>query len=84
MSNAANNLVFTHYVAAVNKVMELDTAMDTLLKNTITCLRGLKSGDLSIESVVVTDNGFEIMPDPPAVSNGHSKTAVPPKVEAVA
>lgn len=80
MAMATETMLLQNYVGAVNKVKELDGQLDKALQSTVEMLRGLKSGELALDRIVVTDNGWDIMPLPPSV-NGH---APDPKVEAPA
>ena len=57
-------LLLNHYVQAVNALKELETKDQALFSKVLETLRSLKSGDISLDSVVVTDEGWEITPSP--------------------
>lgn len=93
MGQITETRLLNDYAGAINALKALETQHEALFARSLEVLRGLKSGDLSIDRIVVTDNGFEVMPEPPAIqkhplgadSNGHGAAeSIDPKAEAVA
>ena len=62
-------LLLNHYVQAVNALKELETKDQALFSKALDTLRSLKAGEVSLENVVVTDNGWEVVPAPPVVDD---------------
>ena len=62
-------LLLNHYVQAVNALKELETKDQALFSKALDTLRSLKAGEVLLENVVVTDNGWEVVPAPPVVDD---------------
>lgn len=62
-------LLLNHYVQAVNALKELETKDQALFSKALDTLRSLKAGEVLLENVVVTDNGWEVVPTPPVVDD---------------
>ena len=56
-----NQMLLQNYAAALNQIDTLETGV----KKAVEDFKALKAGELSIEQLVVTDNGWEFVPAPP-------------------
>ena len=63
-----NQMLLQNYAAALNTIDTLENGQ----KKAIEDFKALKAGDLTVDQLVVTDNGWEFLPAPPfpAESNG--------------
>lgn len=69
-----NQMLLQNYASALNQI----DALETGTKKAIEDFKSLKAGELSIEQLVVTDNGWEFIPAAPVSpeSNGTKAKAV--------
>ena len=68
MGSIATQKVLTDYAGALNQIEQLETA---ILKS-IEDLKKIKTGEIPLTRLIVTDNGYEIMPTTP---DGKGKTS---------
>ena len=68
-----NQMLLQNYAQALNQI----DALETGTKKAIEDFKSLKAGELSLDDLVVTDNGWEFVPPPPLdiKSNGHKEEA---------
>jgi hypothetical protein len=59
MGRVATDTALNAFAAALGQVAHLELGMDKALDD----FRGLKEGRLKLENLVVTDGGWEFMPD---------------------
>lgn len=60
-------LLLNNYVGAVNSLKQLEDKYDQMFQKVLSDLRALKAGEVGLDSLVVTDNGWEVMLAPPKV-----------------
>ena len=76
--------VMNDYASALQQIEELEKALTSEKTNATNVVRGLVSGDLPKERVVITDTGFDIMPEMPELDppKEPSKNGAKAKVKA--
>ena len=61
-----NQMLLQNYSQALNTIDALEVGQ----KKAIEDFKALKEGDLSVDDLVVTDNGWEFVPAPPDLEPG--------------
>ena len=61
-----NQMLLQNYSQALNTIDALEAGQ----KKAIEDFKALKEGDLSVDDLVVTDNGWEFVPTPPVLEPG--------------
>jgi hypothetical protein len=62
MRNIAVDTALNAYATALGHIVQLEQG----LAEAVQTMQGLKDGSISIERLVATDDGWELMPDAPA------------------
>jgi hypothetical protein len=65
------NLLMQNYATALQQIDNLEKGATKAIED----FKGLKSGELSLDDLVVTDNGWEFLPKPPFESSPESNGA---------
>ena len=61
MAGIVNTMLLQNYAQALNQIDTLETGV----KKAVEDFKALKAGELTLDQLVVTDNGWEFIPPPP-------------------